>query len=102
MLKLKGGKQAELYNLDQDHSSNVLSMQEDDTEVQEAVEIVTTAKLMTEVVTASTTQVVAASTPIPAAKPKILNIADALAVLTRRRKGVVIRYPEEELPSDTP
>nr|GFD16387.1 hypothetical protein [Tanacetum cinerariifolium] len=39
-------KQAELYNLDLDHSSNVLSMQEDDTEVQEAVEIVTTAKLM--------------------------------------------------------
>nr|GEW42935.1 hypothetical protein [Tanacetum cinerariifolium] len=72
-------------------------MQEDDTEVQEAVEIVTTAKLMTEVVTA-----IAASTPIPAAKPKILNIVAAPAVLTRRRKGVVIRDPEEELPSDTP
>nr|GFD36804.1 hypothetical protein [Tanacetum cinerariifolium] len=40
--------EAELYNLDLDHSSKVLSMQEDDTEVQEAVEIVTTAKLMTE------------------------------------------------------
>nr|GFB83887.1 hypothetical protein [Tanacetum cinerariifolium] len=36
----------------------VLSMQEDDTEVQEDVEIVTTAKLMTEVVTAAATQVV--------------------------------------------
>nr|GFA92953.1 hypothetical protein [Tanacetum cinerariifolium] len=71
-------KQAELYNLDQDHSSKVLSMHEDDTEV------------------------VAASTPIPAAKPKILNIAAAPAVLTRKRKGVVIRDPEEELPSDTP
>nr|GEZ84442.1 hypothetical protein [Tanacetum cinerariifolium] len=45
---------------------------------------------------------VAASTPIPAAKPKILNIAVAPAVLTRRRKGVVIRDPEEELPFDTP
>nr|GEU74607.1 hypothetical protein [Tanacetum cinerariifolium] len=95
-------KQAELYNLDQDHSSKVLSMQEDDTEVQEAVEIVTTAKLMTEVVTAAATQVVAASTPIPAAKPKILNIAAAPAVSTRRRKGVVIRDPKEELPSNTP
>nr|GEY25132.1 hypothetical protein [Tanacetum cinerariifolium] len=81
-------KQAELYNLDQDHSSKVLSMQEDDTEVQEAVEIVTTAKLMTEVVTTPATQAVAASTPIPAAKPKILNIAAAPAVSTRRRKGV--------------
>nr|GEZ88626.1 hypothetical protein [Tanacetum cinerariifolium] len=94
-------KQAKLYNLDLDHSSKVLSMQEDDTEVQEAVEIITTAKLMTEVVIAAATQAVAASTPILAAKPKILNIADAPAVSTRRRKGVVIRYPEEELPSDT-
>nr|GFC88179.1 hypothetical protein [Tanacetum cinerariifolium] len=42
-------KQAEIYNIDLDHSSKILSMQEDDTEVQEAVEIVTTAKLMTEV-----------------------------------------------------
>nr|GFA78583.1 hypothetical protein [Tanacetum cinerariifolium] len=47
-------------------------------------------------------EVVAASTPIPAAKPKILNIAAAPAVSTRKRKGVVIRDPEEELPSDTP
>nr|GEW28470.1 reverse transcriptase domain-containing protein [Tanacetum cinerariifolium] len=95
-------KQAELYNLDQDHSSKVLSMQEDDTKVQKAVKIVTTAKLMTEVVTVAATQAVAASTPIPVAKPKILNIAAAPAVSTRRRKGVVIRDPEEELPSDTP
>nr|GEZ18045.1 hypothetical protein [Tanacetum cinerariifolium] len=94
-------KHAEMYNIDIDHSSKVLSIQEDDTEVQEAVEIVTTAKLMTEVVTAAT-QVVAASTPIPAVKPKILNIAAALAVSTRRRKGVVIRDPEEELSFDTP
>nr|GEY53790.1 hypothetical protein [Tanacetum cinerariifolium] len=61
-------KQAELYNLDLDHSSKV----------------------------------VAASTPILAAKPKILNIVVAPAVSTRRRKGVVIRDPKEELPSDTP
>nr|GEZ32938.1 putative ribonuclease H-like domain-containing protein [Tanacetum cinerariifolium] len=81
-------KQAEIYNIDLDHSLKVLSMQEDDTEVQEAVEVVTTAKLMTEVVTAAATQVVAASTPIPAAKPKILSITSAPAVSTRRRKGV--------------
>nr|GFB38050.1 hypothetical protein [Tanacetum cinerariifolium] len=85
-------KQAELYNLDLDHSSKVLSIQEDDTEVQKAVEIVTTV----------TTQAVAASTPILAAKPKILNITAAPAVSTRRRKGVVVRVPEEELSSDTP
>nr|GEY04866.1 hypothetical protein [Tanacetum cinerariifolium] len=95
-------KQAEIYNIDLDHSSKVLSKQEDDTEVQEAVEIVTTAKLMTEVVTAAATQVAAASTPIPAAKPKTLTITAARAVLTRKRKGVVIRDLEEELHSDTP
>nr|GEZ81526.1 hypothetical protein [Tanacetum cinerariifolium] len=94
-------KQAKIYNIDLDHSSKVLSMQEDDTKVQEAVEIITTAKLMTKVVTATATQVAAASIPIPAAKPKILTITAALAVSTRRRKGVVIRDPEEELPSDT-
>nr|GEX48919.1 putative ribonuclease H-like domain-containing protein [Tanacetum cinerariifolium] len=94
--------QAEIYNIDLDHSSKVLSMQED-TEVQEAVEVVTTAKLITEVVTAAATQVAAASTPMPAAKPKIFKIvAAAPAVSTRRRKGVVIRDPEEELHIDTP
>nr|GEW49497.1 hypothetical protein [Tanacetum cinerariifolium] len=69
-------KQAELYNLDLDHSSKV--------------------------VTAAATQFIVASTPIPAAKPKILNITAAPAVSTRRRKGVVIRDPEEELSFDTP
>nr|GEX73952.1 hypothetical protein [Tanacetum cinerariifolium] len=94
-------KQVKIYNIDLDHSSKVLSMQEYDTEVQEAVEILTTAKLMTEVVTAAATQVDAASTHIPAAKPKILIITAAPAISTRKRKGVVIRDPEEELPSDT-
>nr|GEX85490.1 hypothetical protein [Tanacetum cinerariifolium] len=92
-----------IVDMDQDEGIEmVLSIQEDDTEVQEAVEIVTTAKLMTEVVTAAATQVVAASTPIPAAKPKILNIVAAPPVSTKRRKGVVIKDPEEELPIDTP
>nr|GFC33588.1 hypothetical protein [Tanacetum cinerariifolium] len=64
----------------------VLSMQEDDTEVQEAVEVVTTTKLIAEVITAVATQVAVASTPIPAAKPKTLTITAAPAVSTRRRK----------------
>nr|GFC87563.1 hypothetical protein [Tanacetum cinerariifolium] len=95
-------KQAEIYNIDLDHSSKVFSMQEDDTEVQEVVEVVTTAKLMTKVVTAVATQVAAASTPISAAKPKTLTITAAPAVSTRRRKGVEIRDPKEELHTDTP
>nr|GEX51942.1 hypothetical protein [Tanacetum cinerariifolium] len=98
--------QAEIYNIDLDHTSKVLSMQED-TEVQDVVEVVNAAKLMTEVVTAAATQVVAVSNPIsaakPAAKPKVLKIVPAApAVSTRKRKGVVLRDPEEELHDDTP
>nr|GFB32492.1 hypothetical protein [Tanacetum cinerariifolium] len=63
-------KQAEIYNLDLDHSSKVLSIKEDNSEVQEVVEVVTTAKLMTNVVTAAS-HVSAASVTISAAKPTI-------------------------------
>nr|GFB33351.1 hypothetical protein [Tanacetum cinerariifolium] len=99
--------QADIYNIYLDHSSKVLSMEEDDADVQEAVEILTTVKLMTEVVTAAATQVVDVSTPIsaakPAANPKVLKIVPAaLAVSTRKRNGVVIRDLEEELHDDTP
>nr|GEZ53167.1 hypothetical protein [Tanacetum cinerariifolium] len=80
--KDEGIELAEIYHLDLDHSSKVLSMQEDDSEVQEVVEIVTTAKLITYVVTAAAPTVVAA--------------------YTRRRKGVIIRDPEEELSLKTP
>nr|GFA30741.1 hypothetical protein [Tanacetum cinerariifolium] len=47
--------------------------------------------------------VAAASTPIFAANLKVLKFAAvAPAVSTRKRKGVVIRDPEEELHDDTP
>nr|GFA92274.1 hypothetical protein [Tanacetum cinerariifolium] len=105
-------KQAENYNLDLDHSSKVLSMHEDDSEVQEVVEVVTTTKLITEVVTATVSQVSAASTTlsaasatipaasatIPTAKPTIPAAAlPVVAAYTRKRKGVIIRDLEEEL-----
>nr|GEY62413.1 hypothetical protein [Tanacetum cinerariifolium] len=41
------GRQAKIYKIDMDHASKVLSMQEDDPEVQEVVDVVTTAKLIT-------------------------------------------------------
>nr|GEZ67828.1 hypothetical protein [Tanacetum cinerariifolium] len=41
------GRQAEIYQIDMDHAAKVLSIQEDETEVQEVVEVVTTAKLIT-------------------------------------------------------
>nr|GEX36424.1 putative ribonuclease H-like domain-containing protein [Tanacetum cinerariifolium] len=94
-------KQAEIYNLDLDHSTKVLNMQEDDSEVQEVVKVMTTAKLITDVTAAL--QVSAASATISAAKPSILAAAPTVvAAYIRRRKGVIIRDPEEELSSKTP
>nr|GFB73499.1 hypothetical protein [Tanacetum cinerariifolium] len=80
-------KQAEIYHIDLDHSSKVLSMQEDDSKVQEVVEVVTTAKLITEVVTAAASQVSAVSATISAAKTSIPAAAlIVVAAYTRRRK----------------
>nr|GEX73377.1 hypothetical protein [Tanacetum cinerariifolium] len=69
---------------------------------QEVVEVVTTAKLITEVVTTAASQVSAASATIPAAITTIPSAAPTVvAAYTRRRKGVIIRDPEEELSSKT-
>nr|GEV22469.1 hypothetical protein [Tanacetum cinerariifolium] len=93
-------KQAEIYQIDLDHPSKVLSMQEDDLEMQEVVEVVTTAKLITEVVNAASTPVSAASIIIPTAKPIVpaatLTVVLVIAAYTRRRKGVIIKDPKEE------
>nr|GEX03574.1 hypothetical protein [Tanacetum cinerariifolium] len=88
--------QAEIYKIDLDHASKVLSMQEDEpAEVQEVVDVVTTAKLITKVVTAASEIVTAASTTISAAEPNVPTTTITTAS-TRRRKGVVIRDLEEE------
>nr|GEU80776.1 hypothetical protein [Tanacetum cinerariifolium] len=77
------GRQAEIYQIDMDHASKVLSMQEDEPEVQEVVDVVTTAKLITEVVTA-------ASTTIAAAKPQI-SVATITAALSKDKgKGIMV------------
>nr|GEV09454.1 putative ribonuclease H-like domain-containing protein [Tanacetum cinerariifolium] len=93
-------KQAKIYQIDLDHPLKVLSMQEDDLEVQEAVEVVTTAKLITKVVNAASTPVSAASTIIPTAKPIVPaatpTVVPVTAAYTKRRKGVIIRDPKEE------
>nr|GEW03454.1 hypothetical protein [Tanacetum cinerariifolium] len=77
--------QFEIYQIDMDHPSKVLSMHEDEPEVQVVVEVVTTAKLITEVVTAASALVSAASIIIPAAEPNIpaATITTADVVLVR-------------------
>nr|GEU88267.1 hypothetical protein [Tanacetum cinerariifolium] len=68
----KAESQAEIYKIDMDHASKVLSMQEDEpAEVQEVVDVVTTANLITEVVTTASEIVTAASTIISAAEPQV-------------------------------
>nr|GFB02892.1 hypothetical protein [Tanacetum cinerariifolium] len=62
------GRQADIYNIDMDYASKVLSMQEDEPEV---VDVVTIAKLITKVVSAASESVPAASTTIAAAEPQV-------------------------------
>nr|GEX97527.1 ribonuclease H-like domain-containing protein [Tanacetum cinerariifolium] len=71
--------QAKIYKIDMDHASKVLSMQEDEpAEVQEVVDVVTTA-----------------NHKIPAVTITVVPIKVAAAP-SRRKKGVVIRDPKEE------
>nr|GEY88471.1 hypothetical protein [Tanacetum cinerariifolium] len=110
-------KDADIYHIDMDHAAKVLSMQEDESEVQEAVEVVTTAKLITEVV-AAVSETVSAVAVIPSAAPETISAAAIPTVIapsikvaapvktavpsTRRKRGVVIKDPEEESSAKTP
>nr|GEV24657.1 hypothetical protein [Tanacetum cinerariifolium] len=82
--------------IDLDHVNKVLSIQEEElnpTELQEVVDVVTTANIITEVVTVTSTTITVADVPIPTA-----TTAAALTLTTapsRRTKGVVIRDLEE-------
>nr|GEY73643.1 hypothetical protein [Tanacetum cinerariifolium] len=80
-----GRVSAKVYNLDLHHFEKVLSMLDTDetelAEVEEVLEVVTAAKLMTEVVTTAAPITIAAQVQ-KASSP-------------RRRRGVVIQDPEE-------
>nr|GFB51657.1 hypothetical protein [Tanacetum cinerariifolium] len=102
--------QAKIYKIDLDHANKVLSIEEDETEpaeVQEVVDVVTTTKLITEVVTAASETITTASANITAAEAQVptvtLTAAPARVVVapSRRRKEVVIRDPEEESTTST-
>nr|GEY51200.1 hypothetical protein [Tanacetum cinerariifolium] len=77
--------QAKVYHLDLQHAKKVLSMQDTDeaepAKIEEVIEVVTAAKLMTEVATTATTTITYAQVPKVSA--------------LRRRRGVVIQDPEE-------
>nr|GEX52402.1 hypothetical protein [Tanacetum cinerariifolium] len=84
------GRQAEIYQIDMDHALKVLSMQEDKPEVQEAVEVVTTAKLIKEVVAAVSESVTAAS-----ATTAVVPAATITAALSKDKgKGIMVEEPK--------
>nr|GEW71001.1 retrovirus-related Pol polyprotein from transposon TNT 1-94 [Tanacetum cinerariifolium] len=89
--------QAKVYHIDLEHADKVLSMQDDKpepAELQVVIEVVTTAKLMTELVNAPTTTITAAA-------PSDAATITAALTAAKRRNGVVIRDPEETATSST-
>nr|GEX49988.1 hypothetical protein [Tanacetum cinerariifolium] len=89
--------QAKVYHIDLKHADKILSMQDDveePGELQEVIEVVTTAKLMTKVVTVATTTITVAAPITPAT-------ITAAPTTARRRKGVVIRDLEENATPST-
>nr|GEU39829.1 reverse transcriptase domain-containing protein [Tanacetum cinerariifolium] len=92
------GRQAKIYKINMDHASKVLSMQEDEpAKVKEVVDVVTTAKLITEVVTAASETVTAGSTTISAAEPQVSAAATTTVAPIRSKdkgKGIMVEEPK--------
>nr|GEW01109.1 hypothetical protein [Tanacetum cinerariifolium] len=86
------GRQAEIYQINMDHASKMLSMQEDKPEVQEAVEVVITAKLIIEVVAAVSESVSAASVTIVVVLAATITTAPIMSNKRPRRNSYVQRY----------
>nr|GEZ54617.1 hypothetical protein [Tanacetum cinerariifolium] len=76
----------------------VESMQEDESEVHEAVKVVITAKLITEVI-AAVSEIISAAAVLPTITATPVKV---VVPSTRRRRGVIIRVPEEESNAKTP
>nr|GEW41542.1 hypothetical protein [Tanacetum cinerariifolium] len=87
--------QAQIYQINLKHADKVLSMQDDEVEpnkLQEVVEVVTTAKLITEVVTTASATITDVAPQLTTVAASTLTTAPSAA---RKRKGVVIRDPDE-------
>nr|GEW66605.1 hypothetical protein [Tanacetum cinerariifolium] len=99
------GRQADVYRINMDHAAKLLSMQEEEEpEVHEAVEVVTTAKLITEVVAVVSGTVSAAAVILAPVTAATISSAPVKVVVpaTKRRRGVIIKDPEEESSTNTP
>nr|GEX87507.1 hypothetical protein [Tanacetum cinerariifolium] len=70
--------QAQIYQIDLEHANKVLSMQDEEeskpVELQEVVDVVTTAKIITEVVTTASTTITVADTEAQARKNMMIYL----------------------------
>nr|GFA11939.1 hypothetical protein [Tanacetum cinerariifolium] len=88
------GRHADIYHIDIDHATKVLSMQEDEPEIQEALEVVTTAKLITEVV-AAISKIVCVAAVVQADVPAALVNAAAVVTTSKDKgKGIMVEEPK--------
>nr|GFA75265.1 hypothetical protein [Tanacetum cinerariifolium] len=82
---------------------NVFNQGRISVDIEEGIELVADQEKDVQVIPAAEPVVAVVSTPVSAAKPKVLKVVPAApTVSTRKRKGVVIRDPEEVLHNDTP
>nr|GFB69949.1 hypothetical protein [Tanacetum cinerariifolium] len=88
--------QAQIYQIDLEHANKVLSMQDvegEPSELQEVVDVVTTAKIITKVVTAASSTLTAATLQLTTAVTLTLTTAPSAA---RKRKGVTKDQMDKE------
>nr|GEV65556.1 hypothetical protein [Tanacetum cinerariifolium] len=86
--------QAQIYQIDLEHANKVLSMQDEEesklTKLKEVVDVLTTAKIITKVVTAASITIAAVDVPILAAATTLT------AAPSRRTKGVAAKKKKLE------
>nr|GEW77374.1 hypothetical protein [Tanacetum cinerariifolium] len=90
----KAESQAQIYHIDLEHADKVLSMQGvniEPSELQKVVEVVTTAKFITEVVTTASATITVVALQFTTTAPTLTTAPSP----ARRKKGVVIRDPKE-------
>nr|GEU89543.1 hypothetical protein [Tanacetum cinerariifolium] len=94
------GRQAEIYQINIDHAAKVLSMQDDEPKIQDAVEVVTTVKLIIEVI-AAVSETVSAAAVVPAAVTETVSAAAVVPIVTAvpikskdKGKGIMVEEPK--------
>nr|GEW82345.1 hypothetical protein [Tanacetum cinerariifolium] len=89
--------QAQIYQIDLEHADKVLSMHGDEIEPAELQEVVTTAKLMTKIGTATSATITAATTPITAAPTPFTTTIITAALNTPLFEGMIVAQQYDDV-----